>query len=230
MTARLAVYYAPPPGSALAMFAACWLGRDPADDRPMPRPAIAGLTPQRLAAITAAPGHYGFHGTLKPPFVLATGRTAEAAHAAVAAFACRQRSFTLPALQLASLGGFLGLVPARPSPALHELAAACVVEFDAFRAPPDAGELAKRRGNGLTPRQETLLTRWGYPYVNEEFRFHLTLTDRLAAAERAVVQAALAPLCLPFCASPLTIDALTVFEQPDRASAFRMTGRYPFGG
>ena len=36
--------------------------------------------------------------------------------------------------------------------------------------------------SGLTDRQEALLTQWGYPYVMEEFRFHITLTGALDPA------------------------------------------------
>ena len=42
-------------------------------------------------------------------------------------------------------------------------------ELDAFRAPPDDAELARRRKAGLTERQDALLMQWGYPYVFEEF-------------------------------------------------------------
>ncbi len=40
-------------------------------------------------------------------------------------------------------------------------------------------ELQRRRAANLTPRQEFLLMHWGYPYVLDEFRFHMTLTRRL---------------------------------------------------
>ena len=32
---------------------------------------------------------------------------------------------------------------------------------------------------GSPPRQDANLLRWGYPYVLEDFRFHMTLTERL---------------------------------------------------
>ena len=41
-------------------------------------------------------------------------------------------------------------------------------------------ELARRRAGGLTPRQDELLQRWGYPFVLEEFRFHMSLTGPLS--------------------------------------------------
>ena len=43
-------------------------------------------------------------------------------------------------------------------------------------------------GIRLTPAQEALLMRWGSPYVMDEFRFHMTLTGRLAKARMAPAQ------------------------------------------
>ena len=48
-----------------------------------------------------------------------------------------------------------------------------------FARPPGAAELERRRKAGLSAAQEKMLLRWGYPYVLDEFRFHLTLTGRL---------------------------------------------------
>ncbi|MBM3489756.1 MAG: DUF1045 domain-containing protein [Alphaproteobacteria bacterium] len=230
MSRRIALYFAPASGSALAEFGARWLGRDALEDRALAQPRLVGIAPERLTAITASPRHYGFHATLKPPFALSAGQSAQAVHRAAAAFARRQPAFALPALRLVSLGGFLALVPAAPSRQLRLLADACVVEFDGFRARPGAAELTRRRASGLSQRQDALLARWGYPFVLEEYRFHLTLTERLAEPERTQVLHALAPLCEPFCQSPLGIDALTLFEQTERARDFVISARYPFAG
>src|SRR5262249_46661964 len=100
--------------------------------------------------------------------------------------------------------------------------------FDKFRAPPDAAELAKRRAAGLTPAQDALLERWGYPYVFDEFRFHMTLTRRLNDEEQARIEPRLLPLVAPATAGPLLIDALSLFAQADRASPFRLIRRFAF--
>jgi hypothetical protein len=87
--------------------------------------------------------------------------------------------------------------------------------LDAFRAPPDESELAKRRKAGLSARQEAMLTRWGYPYVMDDFRFHLTLTGRLPRADRrrvaALIEARLPPLPAPFALDEVAL----VGERPD---------------
>ena len=101
-----------------------------------------------------------------------------------------------------------------------------VERLDRFRAPPDEGELTRRRRAGLTDRQEALLQRWGYPYVMEEFRFHLTLTDALEEAEREAVAKALAPAVAPFAQAPLRLDALALFGDPGGGAPFRLLRRF----
>ena len=113
---------------------------------------------------------------------------------------------------------------------MNALAVAAVDQLDAFRAPPSDAELAKRRRAGLTPRQEALLKRWGYPYVMEEFRFHMTLTGRLGGEERAVVGNILQEVSAPLLRDALRIDAVSLFQQPGRSAPFRIVGRYRLTG
>jgi hypothetical protein len=78
----------------------------------------------------------------------------------------------------------------------------------------------------LSPAQEALLDRWGYPYVMEEFRFHMTLTARLDDEEGIAVARELGPLVEPLCGAPLPIDAISLFHQSDRDTPFRALRRY----
>jgi putative phosphonate metabolism protein len=227
---RYALYYAPRSEETLARFGRDWLGRDPEEGRPCSAPELPGISPERLRDITAEARHYGFHGTLKPPFRLAEGRSEAELLAAVADFAAICRPVAIPGLELASLDGFLALLPRGAIAALATLAADCVTRFDPFRAPPDSAELDRRRRAGLSPRQEQLLVRWGYPYVLEEFRFHLTLTARIDAAERDVVRQALIPLCATFADAPLPVRDLTVFHQDAASRPFRLRARFAFAG
>lgn len=231
MTRRFAIYFAPPPASALAELGAELLGRDPETGEARPQPRLDGLDPDRFHAITEDARHYGFHATLKAPFALAEGVSGEALHAAAEAFAVSRAPATGPALALASIGGFLALVPSAGAPAVHGLADACVEAFDRFRAPLTAAELERRRRSPLTPTQDRHLERWGYPYVFDEFRFHMTLTARLTdKAEHDRVRTLLAERTAPVCIDPLRIDAIAVYEQADRQSPFLVTGRYPLKG
>jgi putative phosphonate metabolism protein len=230
MSGRYAVYFAPEPGSDLARFGATWLGYDVAIGRAVAQPPVAGIDPERLHAITAEPRRYGFHATLKPPFALADGTEAEALAAAVAALANGIVAFTVPRLHLTRISGFLALTLSESCAAMHDLADRCVSELDGFRALPSASELERRRRADLSARQEALLARWGYPYVMEEFRFHMTLTARLDAEEGAIVRAALAPLVAPLCESPLAIDAISLFHQESGEAPFRLLERYKLTG
>ncbi|HWA48102.1 MAG TPA: DUF1045 domain-containing protein [Dongiaceae bacterium] len=231
MSGRYAIYFAPLAGSALARFGDGWLGRESETGNTLPQPALNGFDVRRLQALTEAPRHYGFHGTLKPPFHLADGCDVADLRRAIVGFSARQRPFEIKGLQLRAIGDFLALIPGRAEPALSALADACVVEFDAYRAPPDAVELAKRHAAGLTPRQCEFLARWGYPYVLDEFRFHLTLTGAIAdAGERTQVADHIAPLVAPLVGQPVPVRELCLFHQPDRGAAFRLIERFPFGG
>jgi putative phosphonate metabolism protein len=226
--ARYAVYWTPGPG-ALADFGAAWLGWDAGRGAPVPHPEVPGL-PRPPAELTAEPRRYGLHATLKPPFRLAPGTTAAMLDAAVAGLARRLAPADVPeGLAPGRLGGFLALLPAGDEAALAAVAAAAVEALDPFRAAPGAAELARRRAAGLTPRQEALLKRWGYPYVMEEFRFHVTLTGRLAPAESEAVAAALGPLLAPLLPRPFRLEALSLMGE-DADGRFRLVARHPLGG
>jgi len=228
--ARYAIYWAPPADGALWRFGARWLGRDAETGAETPPGDGAAADPDWLRAATADPRHYGLHATLKPPFRLAAGRDRDALIAALAAFAAGAAPVAGPALVLRRLGRFLALVPGGPAPAIQALAASVVAQLDAFRAPPPPEELAKRRAHGLTPDQEQYLQRWGYPYVMDAFRFHVTLTGSLDPDALTRLEALLAPRVADFAAAPLTLAELALFEQDAPERPFRLTGRFGFAG
>lgn len=226
---RYAIYYAPPVEGALWRLASRWLGRDAATGERLEQPQIAGFSPARLAEITADAAHYGFHATLKAPFVLAPGWSQDDLAARAAAFAGRRTAFCGPRLVVGALGGFIALVPDQPSAALQALADAAVVHFDELRHPPLAAEIEQRRAAGLTPRQDQLLMRWGYPYVFEAWQFHMTLTTRLEAFEFDRLKPALVDYFGPALAEhDGVIDAICLFAQPNRQAPFRLSARFPF--
>ena len=205
---RYALYFVPEDDTALARFGADWFAAA--------REEAAGA---RV---------YGFHATLKPPFRLAAATSAEGLHEAVADFAAAQAPFTVAPLHLGDLGGFLALRPSRPAPALHALADACVRAFDPFRAPAPADEIARRQKANLSPRQQDFLVAWGYPYVFEEFRFHLTLTDSLDAERRAAVWAELEGALGSVVQEPLEVRSLALCGQPPGGD-FSLIRRFPLG-
>lgn len=229
MDRRYAIYYAPPADSALARFAAAWLGRCPEGYAIGPRPEITEFAGASLAAAVAEPARYGFHGTLKPPFRLAVGADEEALADAAAELSAGLTAFRLPPLRLEAIGRFIALVPGAPSPPLAALADACVTRLDRFRAPLTEGELARRRRARLSARQEALLARWGYPYVLDQFRFHLTLTGPLQPGDQERLMSELAPLVAPFCREPLAVADITLFVEPAPGAPLRLERRFALG-
>ena len=231
MTERYAVYSAPRAEEGLATAAGQWLGISPEDGRLRRQPPLSGFSPERLAEITADPRLYGFHGTLKAPIALVDGATEREFVEAVGRFAATLREVSVPSMVLAELGSFLAMVPQERCPALQDLADCCVVEFDEYRRPADEAELARRRASGLSARQDALLLRWGYPYVLEEWRFHLTLTGRIEnAAERAAVMATLRKRFGGFLERPLQVRDLCVFRQAAPGRPFTVLARFRLGG
>lgn len=200
---RFAIYYVPPPG-ALAAFGARWLGWDIATGRAMPPFDFPSIE-----TITASPHKYGFHGTLKPPFRLAQGETDLLLQEAVCALAGRLSAARTDGVQLSKIGSFLALTPVGPYDGLRAIAEACVREIDRFRAPPTDAEMARRRKGGLSARQDALLQCWGYPYVMEEFHFHMTLTGSLPQNDLPLWSARL-QACLPNLPAPFWVDQIAL--------------------
>ena len=224
---RYAIYYAPEPGP-LATFAGAWLGWDPERGAEVAHPAVAAL-PRPVAELTETPRKYGFHGTIKPPFRLAEGQSIEALHAAVGALCARLAPVTLEGLDLSRLGSFLALTPKGDTGALAELAGTVVQGLDSFRAPLSEAEIAKRNPGKLTPAQRALLETWGYPYVLDEFRFHLTLTGKLSGDEAEAVKAALAPVVAPLLPVPFRVTSLCLFGEAEDGR-FHLLHRYTLSG
>lgn len=182
----------------------------------------------RLAEVTATPRKYGFHATLKPPFRLAEGMTVEALDDALQAFAASQAVVTVDRLAVSRIGHFLALTPQGDTGGLQGMAARCVTEFDRFRAPLTPADMERRRAAGLSPRQEVLLAEWGYPYVLDEFRFHMTLSGRLSDEDLALVQS-VAESAVPALPEPYAFEGVAlVGERPD--GMFQLVHRYTFTG
>jgi putative phosphonate metabolism protein len=225
---RFAIYAAPGVRSAdavgvlLRRKAEQWLGRSVSSDPVTPGVPV-GWTRADVDAMTVDARRYGFHATLKAPFRLAEGRTPEELNAAVARFAAGTAAAVIPQLTLARLGGFFALVPGAQAPGLRALADDVVMAFDDFRAPATEAELARRNQATLTPRQRELLTTWGYPYVLDEFGFHLTLTDRIPREQRPAVERVLTDWFAELLGADMPVDALGVFTEAEPGAPFELT-------
>ncbi|WP_425406512.1 DUF1045 domain-containing protein [Hwanghaeella sp.] len=226
---RYAVYFAPRRDSALHGFGTSWLGWDSDIAQPVPQPVAADIDPAELRRFTQAPRRYGFHGTLKPPFRLREGTNFDDLQAAAAALAKDLYPVEIGRLRLKRLSRFLALIPERHSTALQDLAGRCVMELDRFRAPAPPEETERRRKAGLSARQEDLLTQWGYPYVLDQFRFHLTLTGSLDEPDLARVEAYLSNVISPVLEEPVTLADLCIFGDPGEGESCRIVARIPVG-
>jgi len=225
---RYAIYYAPEPGSELDRFGAELLGYDAYAGADLPFPA--GAERPHWHDITADPRKYGFHATLKAPISMASGKTEAELIAACESFADTPRA--LPAIKpvVDFISGFIAIVPARPSAELRGLAADCVMAFDAFRAPLTPEDRERRNPSRLTPRQREHLDAWGYPYVMDDFRFHMTLTGRLETALREEVLAMLRRSFSTLKLRVLRIDRIALFRQDHASARFRIIGHWPLRG
>lgn len=224
---RYALYLAPaePWRSAGAQ----WLGRCP--ETGLLVPPAAGADP-RQPAWTAAPRQYGLHATLKAPFRLRAGRTPESLDDAALRLAANVEPFSVR-LECRALRGFLAwrLAGARLEQApMYRLAAEAVRQLDDWRAPPTEAELTRRRRSPLSPQHEAMLERWGYPYVFEHFTFHITLTGMLYGPEMQDAQARIRTFSDPLCRSPMPVNDICLYVQPEPDAPFLVARHYGFDG
>ncbi|MEM8554364.1 MAG: DUF1045 domain-containing protein [Pseudomonadota bacterium] len=225
---RYAIYVLPAPGP-LADFGASWLGWDAQAGREVTHPDISGL-PLPVSKITATPRKYGFHGTIKPPFHLTDGTSAQELLGAFTSLCAHLKPAALSGLKFANLGRFLALVPDGNAGTLPAVAAKVVQDLDRFRAPPGEAELKRRRTRPLSAAQEANLAAWGYPYVLDEFRFHMTLTGSIKSSEdRAAVEMALRPYLDAILPKPFVVDSLCLLGS-DELGRFHLIERVGLGG
>jgi hypothetical protein len=216
---RYAVYFVPAAKSALYRFGSTLLGYDCFTGTDIRFPEALPVPEPAWRELTQEPRRYGFHATLKSPFHLADGADEAALIAAFRTF-CRSEAVAAAFTPVVTVvESFVAIVPSVSEPAVDCLAAACVTAFDRFRAPLDAHDRARRLAADLSARQAQNLERWGYPYVFEDFRLHLTLTGRLSAERQAIVLPFLRENFSAACgAARVRVDRIVLLRQ-DRADA-----------
>jgi hypothetical protein len=106
------------------------------------------------------------------------------------------------------------------------LAARFVTVLDALRAPIDAAERDRRLSSGLSPRQQELLQRWGYPYVLDEFRFHMTLSGRLEPLQAERLHAGIEEWFAPALSGPPAPLDVGLFRQAASGAEFTLRRRF----
>ena len=213
MTERFAIYYAPAKDSAL------W------------RKAEAWLVQPELHDLAVSARRYGFHATIKAPMALAEGVDRNGLDALLTRFAEGE-----PPVELSNFGprlidGFLAFTTEPQPAALTDLATKVVNFFEPARAPLSADDLRRRLKAQLSPRQIELVEQYGYPYVLEQFQFHMTLTDRLPADRRDEWQRRAVEWFDEVLATPVMLDRLVVFHEAAAGEPFtRLDGDYILKG
>lgn len=215
---RYAVYFTPAPGSTLAAFGAAALGYDVATGAAHPFAPPLVLAFPHWKTLVAEPARYGFHATLKAPFELARDATETDLLESARALAGRLHAQGLGPLDIMPMSRLTALVP-RVRTAGAACAEAVVRGLDHLRAPLSEADRKRRMLAPLTPRQVAHLDRWGYPYVLDEFRLHMTLAGPLERTTLGEVCDALASLYEPVCEA-VELDAISILRQPDRTSRF----------
>ena len=231
MTARYAIYFAPRDDSELERFGATVLRRraDDAAEWLNPDLPIAFPDSSDWPDLIQRPAHYGFHATIKAPFELAEGHTVDNLMTDLEQF-CRSREPIL----------LTGLAPIRTSrydalafhdqpEALPQLASDCVTYFEPYRAPISQADIDRREPAKLTKVQCEYLEKYGYPYILDDFNFHMTLSGR-NDHDDAVYLDWLKRLYQSMISQSPVLDRLCVFYQPDRTTSFVRVGEFVFGG
>ncbi len=220
---RYALYYAPAVESPLWRFGSAVLGYDAVSGEDVPFAVPDGCDAAAWPGLTEEPRRYGFHATLKAPFELARGRGEAQLRAFTHNYAASLEPVALTGLGVSALGSFVALTPSGESPALQRFAFALVQAFEPFRAALGEADMARRLRSPLTPAHRAYLEAYGYPYVGDAFRFHMTLTGSLPPDRVGPVKQALALAyaeAVP--AGPVAIDRIALFRQETRESRFRL--------
>lgn len=212
-----AIYFTPPEDHRLTRVASTWLGRNAFSGE-------AGDVAHHHDELLASPRKYGFHGTLKAPFRLAEAVNETEMLDAFRSFCAQTRRIPVVKLKVGALGPFLALVPADDETSdLDALAAACVKQFEPFRAPLTPAEIERRNPAKLSDRQREHLQRYGYPYVLDAFRFHMTLTGPIDDEdERAQILSALENQFEDALSQPLVFETLALFVEPEQGGPFQV--------
>jgi putative phosphonate metabolism protein len=226
---RYAIYFTPDRDDPLTRVAANWLGRDPFTGAAAPAPAIGRLSPAEIAFHTAAARRYGFHATLKAPFRLVDTETETSLNKAMEVFAEGVAPIVIPRLVIRQIDSFFALVPEAPMPELKGFADDVVVAFERFRAPLTEAEIERRSPDSLSPREFRNLYQWGYPYVFETFRFHMTLTGRVGNNEAPRIRGAIEEFFGALLDEPATVDGVALFVEPEPGAPFHVQSYHPLG-
>ena len=233
MQYRYAVYYVPEEHSPLYSAGSALLGYDARTGQNVPTPCLPlprdlpHDQPHDLSweSLVAEPTRYGLHATVVAPFFPL--HSSEGALADTLRLFCKRMAAVRTPLRVVEHRGFLALMPDAPDvagapdapnvagrraqAALRHMASEATRVFAPLRRPAPEAEIL-RRAKGLTARQLGLLRAWGYPYLFEEYDFHISLTGP-ATASPALCEV-LAAYLADSIAQPQNVASLSLCRQP----------------
>lgn len=225
---RYAIYFAPSAETLLWKTGSEWLGRDAYSGSPVERREFPGTRDEDIDRLTSSASHYGFHATMKAPFVLKEGFTEDQLLKHLESFSLEQSSFEAK-LSVRPLGQFLALRLLSGMEQMRQLHEDCVRKFDKFRAPLTMEDIERRRKANLSPDQDARMLEWGYPYIFDDFRWHMTLSNRiLSDSTRDKMLEHVQAFFKDVIAKPILIDGVAVYRQVDRNAPFNIIGRAAF--
>ncbi len=105
-----------------------------------------------------------------------------------------------------------------------------VRSFEPFRAALSKADIARRKPEDLSEVHRANLLRWGYPYVMDEFRFHMTLTGQVVPERQAVIRDLLQETFAAHTGRPIAISGLAVFVERTRGAPFIVHSWLPLAG
>jgi len=225
LISRYAIYFSQKQECDLFRLGSQWLGRNAIVGENLDPALSNGLSREEWRTATDSPRRYGFHATLKPPFRLVQGTTYDELRSAVHNFAANYRSFEAPPLTVGTLGRFIALTLSEPSAEFSDLAAACVRTFHRFRAPATEEELAIRLRDTMNDQEREYLLRWGYPYVLDTWKFHMSLTGSLPKEKLSPLEKVLTQRFAPVCRQGFPVDSICIFREPAPGNPFRLIER-----
>ena len=226
---RYAIYFAPADDSALGIFGASILRRKAHSADTWLNPDLPfnfDNTDLWLQCINK-PARYGFHATLKAPFELSTTHRAEQLLDDVEKFCKQQQRMPLHNLAPRRTRRFDALAFDQQPEAVHRFANQCVEHFEPYRGALTEADLTRRHQDPLTREQQHYLDQFGYPYVFNQFNFHMTLSGTMPDEDNGYLQwlSTIYPMMVK--ETPV-LDRLSVFHQPDRNTPFVRIAEFPF--
>ena len=182
---RVAIYFLPKKNSSLENFGKNLLGRD------INKKKKISLTRRQKYFINRGfmyfdelkdyceqPAKYGFHATLKAPFRLKRNVKTKNFYDVISHIAAQHSRFKIKGLKIVYSKKFTFITSRKPNKLLINLENDLVKHLDTFRAELNKTEIKKRIPDSLTFKQNKYLKEWGYPFVLDQFKFHMTLMNQ----------------------------------------------------